>query len=456
MKRRVAIVALLCAAVLVPALLLAGGAKEGKAAEKVTVRVLGLTDPGISAESKLAQEFSKESGIEVVYETYEWGGFVEKVKLEFANPSGSYDILEYDANMAMGMLPNENLVPMEPFTKEAALGDIGFKGFVGRLVDYYGTWKGKVVGIPRSSANRMYGYRKDLFEDPQEQTAFRVKYGYDLKFPDTWKQFRDVAEFFTRDTNGDGTIDFWGVGNGFSADGDAYDAFADIYRSYDIARSDMVFLDKDMKPNFNGKEGVEALTLLMSLVKGGFVSPGYYNRLWVEEPIELGAGRVAMAATYSELYSALMAPEYKDVVGKIGYAELPKAQRRWTLISSMNYGISKGSKHPKEAYRYLAWLFSDRNDARLVTEVETAKMPAREKTFTDPKVNQVLPFAAVQARTHGYAEPWPRFVEFEELMVGLSIAVQEAIDGKKTPQQALDDAANSLSEKLEQAGYYRK
>ena len=276
-------------------------------------------------------------------------------------------------------------------------------------MNYYGTWKGKIVGVPRSSANRMYGYRKDLFADPREKAAFQKKYGYELKFPDTWKQFRDVAEFFTRDTNGDGTVDFWGVGNGFSADGDAYDAFADIYRSYAIAGNDLVFLGKDMKPNFNGKEGIESLALLVNLVKSGFVSPGYYNRLWVEEPIELGQGRVAMAATYSELFAALMAPEYKDIVGKIGYAELPKAERRWTLISSMNYGISKGSKHPKEAYRYLAWLFSDKNDARLVTEVETAKMPAREKTFTDPKVNQIIPFAAVQAKTHSYAEPWPRF-----------------------------------------------
>ena len=54
---------------------------------------------------------------------------MEKVKLEFAQPSGSYDIIEYDANMATAMLPNENLLDMEPYAKDAALGDIGFKGF---------------------------------------------------------------------------------------------------------------------------------------------------------------------------------------------------------------------------------------------------------------------------------------------------------------------------------------
>jgi len=37
-----------------------------------------------------------------------------------------------------------------------------------------------------------------------------------------------------------------------------------------------------------------------------------------------------MAATYSELFAALMAPEYKDMVGKIGYAELPRMERKYT------------------------------------------------------------------------------------------------------------------------------
>ena len=147
------LVALLCLGLFIPALLFAGGGNEAKG-QKVEIRVLGLTDPGGSAESKLSKEFSQETGIEVVYETYEWAGFVEKCKLEFSKPTGSYDVIEYDALMSAGLLPNDSLVPLEPFTKDPKLGDIDLKGFVGRLVGYYGTWNGKVVGVPRSSANR--------------------------------------------------------------------------------------------------------------------------------------------------------------------------------------------------------------------------------------------------------------------------------------------------------------
>jgi multiple sugar transport system substrate-binding protein len=434
-------------------LTLTAGGKD-KEEGPVSIRVIGLTDPGITAESELAKEFIAETGIEVIYETYDWSGFVEKTKLEFANPTGSYDILEYDALMSFALFPNDSLIPLKEFIDDPDLPDINVDGFVGRLVDFYGTWQGQVVGVPRSAANRIYAYRKDLFEDPKEKADFKKKYGYELKFPETWKQYRDVAEFFTRDTDGDGEIDFWGTGQGFSADGDGYDQFSDIFRSYNAIKDGKWFLDKDMKPIFNGKQGVEALELLVDIVQGGFVSPGYNDRLWVEETTEMGSGRVAMAGTYSELFATLLAEEYAGIRDRVGYAELPRMERKWTILSSMNYGISRGSKHPKEAYRYLTWLLSEKNDVRLVTETEGGKMPCRESSYENSTVRNYIPFAEVQAKTHSYADPWPQFVEFEEMMVYISIAVQEAIEGDKTAKQALDDAAAELYGVLEKAGYY--
>jgi ABC-type glycerol-3-phosphate transport system substrate-binding protein len=40
---------------------------------------------------------------------------------------------------------------------------------------------------------------------------FEAKYGYPLAPPTTWEQYRDMAEFFTRDTDGDGAIDLYGT-----------------------------------------------------------------------------------------------------------------------------------------------------------------------------------------------------------------------------------------------------
>jgi multiple sugar transport system substrate-binding protein len=41
-------------------------------------------------------------------------------------------------------------------------------------------------------------YRKDLFENPTEQSAFESQFGRKLKPPITWQEFHETARFFTR------------------------------------------------------------------------------------------------------------------------------------------------------------------------------------------------------------------------------------------------------------------
>ena len=57
---------------------------------------------------------------------------------------------------------------------------------------------GKYWAIPLEGDATGWAYRKDWFEDPKEKAAFKEKYGYDLGVPKTWKQLRDIAEFFHR------------------------------------------------------------------------------------------------------------------------------------------------------------------------------------------------------------------------------------------------------------------
>src|SRR4029453_2978126 len=67
------------------------------------------------------------------------------------------------------------------------------------------------VGMPVWTNSEILFYRTDLFEDPKNMADFEAKYGYPLAAPTTWDEYRDVAEFFTRDTDGDGTIDLYGT-----------------------------------------------------------------------------------------------------------------------------------------------------------------------------------------------------------------------------------------------------
>ncbi|MGO7374108.1 ABC transporter substrate-binding protein, partial [Rhizobium ruizarguesonis] len=50
-------------------------------------------------------------------------------------------------------------------------------------------WNGKVLSQTMDGDAHTYTYRIDLFENAENQSAFKEKYGYDLAPPKTWKQY---------------------------------------------------------------------------------------------------------------------------------------------------------------------------------------------------------------------------------------------------------------------------
>ena len=77
--------------------------------------------------------------------------------------------------------------------------------FPARSLKQYGEYpdnSGRFYGLPINQDAYGMMYRRDLFENPKEQAAFRKKYGRDLRVPQTYQEAREVAEFFTRPDQG--------------------------------------------------------------------------------------------------------------------------------------------------------------------------------------------------------------------------------------------------------------
>ena len=65
------------------------------------------------------------------------------------------------------------------------------------------TYQGTIYGLPDDGDVFLMYYRKDLFEDPQHQEAFKAQFGRDLAPPATWDEFAEVGRYFTEATGGD-------------------------------------------------------------------------------------------------------------------------------------------------------------------------------------------------------------------------------------------------------------
>ena len=73
-------------------------------------------------------------------------------------------------------------------------------GYVGgeHTARLYSTYRSSTYLVAFDSDPQLVAYRADLLEDPAEGAAFADRYGRELRFPLTWDEQAEVAEFFHR------------------------------------------------------------------------------------------------------------------------------------------------------------------------------------------------------------------------------------------------------------------
>ncbi len=215
-------------------------------------------------------------------------------------------------------------------------------------------------------------YRRDLLEDPRHRDAFRKAYGYALDVPRTWKEFRDVAEYFNgKDLIGDGVAGS-GLTLALKVGSQGMFHFMSLSAPFVIgpANSKLYWFDPlTMKPLINSPGHVRALQTLVDLVKFG-----------PKEMLDwdLGAswdcflaGHAALTFTWGDL-GGLSEQEGSRVKGRLGAAPMPGTteyyaipRHQWVRAPAPNYVgntiggswsgvISRYSKSPEAAYYLLA------------------------------------------------------------------------------------------------------
>ena len=177
-----------------------GGGEDASGADELTVVVEG---GGLAELQPIADAYKEETGTKVTLVELPYDGLYDRISSELSSGQVSFDVAALDAIWLSAFA--DGVTPLDDLFTDDVKSDL-FPGLVSEArVD------GSFVGMPVWTNSEILFYRTDLFEDPAEQAAFQEKYGYELAPPTDWEQYRDVAEFFTRDTDGDGTVDLYGT-----------------------------------------------------------------------------------------------------------------------------------------------------------------------------------------------------------------------------------------------------
>ena len=407
---------------------------------------------------EISEDFEEETGTEVEIIGIDFSNLYEKEAMEMASGTGAYDIITLESTWLPEWAANKWLVNLTPRIENTPTEELDLDK-VSPALRSLNSWNGEVYGLPYYTYHMGQFYREDLFSHPVERENFREEYGYPLHPPYTMRQFKDVAEFFTREKGeklkGE-TLDkpFYGVG-----------LMAGRYPH--IQDEVMTFLwgmggqwleptEKGLKVTANSETAVRALEYYVSLLD--YAPPQATNAAYDEVISQLQDGLIAMTGPMylDQWANAVMTEE--EVPGADVEAKQVPLMHGYT--GGFTFGISAGSKNKEAAWEFLKW------EASKEAQIKFAKgggTTTRMDIMQDPEVvNEELvnktghyPVLYESLRLHeDFIEQYGLFQTmtagkiYQELM----IACSKAASGEQSPEKALDSLQTTITNILKRYG----
>jgi multiple sugar transport system substrate-binding protein len=303
---------------------------------------------------------------------------------------------------------------------------------------------GGIYGMAYHDGPEMFMYRADLFENASEQQAFEAQYGYPLRVPQTWAQFRDVARFFTRPQQGLYGAIIAGLNDGHN---NVYDFFIHLW-----SRGGRLF-DERWKPAFHDATGREALQYYVDLITVDRVCPPRtleYDS--VASGVAYAAGEGAMMWNWCG-FSAVAELPPSRIIGhnRVGLVPRGEPGRHMSLNIYWVLGIPQGSRHPELAWQFIRHCSTPEMDKVTALAGGTG---VRLSTWRDPAIQAQFNYYTAIEAVHENVESPPRIPEYPAINEVFNRMQWAAVTGAKTVPQALDDAAAEAEAILKAAGYY--
>jgi multiple sugar transport system substrate-binding protein len=323
------------------------------------------------------QEMEEEFDVNLEIVGLSFDDLYTKLKTEFVAGSGAYDIVVFFPKHLGDFVANGYILPITSYLNAGPGADM--EDIVPRFRDLYSKVGNDYYTLPYDGDILALFYRTDLFSNADEQAAFKAKYGYDLKPPETWEQYHQVAEFFTR-KKGDKlagqalTDDFYGTATYGQKD------FQYAWYLNYAASMGVKYFDADMKPGINSDAAVKALEMYKQELK--YCPPETQTYGFDQLQAIFLQGKTAMEIQWTDPGRVGQNPQISTIVGKIGTALVPgtktgdKVFHAPVMAAGRVIGITKWAKDPAKAYQ-VARFMADEASLAYVSSPATGQDPFR-------------------------------------------------------------------------------
>lgn len=406
------------------------GAAEG---ESVPVRVLAMQQAGPTPEemNAIVAAFNETNpNIDVQIEYVSYDALHDKIVTSMASNPPAYDVILVDDIWYAEFADAGYLLDVTDQLTDEMNSDV-FESAWGIT-----TVNGRTYGMPWLLDAKYFYYNEELLQQA----------GYNEP-PRTWEELEEMA----RTAKEKGVVEFPIVWSWAQAEA----AVCDLVTV--LEGNGGSFLDESGKIAFNNEAGVQALDWMVKTLNEGLSNPASIS--YVEEDVRnsFSAGNAIFALNWLYMYElADLNTEESQVAGKVKMALMPVFQSQLdaglesaTINGSMAFSVVAGSPNQEAAWEYIKFLtskdiqlqyaahllpiWSSAYEGESLSTLQELN-PAAEVTV--PMFSEQFPFARVR----------PKVPYYPEGSKALQLAMQKALTGQATAQEALDEAAATWAE----------
>lgn len=335
------------------------------------------------AYTEMAKKFEELTGIKVVLEVADLEAVWRQVLADQLTGGQYYDIFPAANNQTVAFAAPGFASDLTQFMNDPALRDPAVKveDFVQAHFEISGYYNDELVSVPYHYLPPYAAYRTSLANDPTEQANFEAAYGYALPLPPTtWEQFRDLAEFFTREKGE--TLAGQTLESNFYGTIAAFKRHLTVYYDYERILLGMggEYVDADLNVALDRDDtAVKALQLMLDL--RAFAPPGHTEATWDTEYSEMCSGNVFMIFTWGDTTPFLEIPgDCPASAGDMTYFAHPG--NHVTAAYGQSWIIPQSAQNKEAAWLFVQWL--------LTKEIQNECLPlgclaVRSDVLADPR-----------------------------------------------------------------------
>ena len=380
-------------------------------AEDVKISVWAL-DRDIQPAPNLINDFNKlNTGIQVEFRQIQFDDVVSEAMRAFSTGQAPDIIAVDNPEHALFASRNAFLDLTDMIAKSTVIKTENY--FPGPLAST--VWDGKNYGVPKATNTIALYYNKDMFKakglDPE-------------KPPQTWAELVDAAKKLT-----DPAANVYGIT--FSAKANEEGTFQFLPWAQ---------MGGGGYQNINAPGAVKALDVWKTIIDDKLASPDTLTRSQWDSTGTFNSGNAAMAISGPWELDRMV----KEAKFDWGVALLPVPEagaERSSAMGDFNWAIFANTEHPAEAFKVIEYFASQ--DDRMFKDF--GQLPARSD-IAIPETGVPLKDAGLKVFVEQlkYAKPRGPHPEWPKISKAIQDAIQAALTGQMTSQEALDQAAEKI------------